>query len=166
MRERLAALGPPPYIALAWRAGEPRSGRIENLFKQVPLDAFGAALRGVRATWIAIQRDPARDEIDALSKSIGAPVHDWSAVNADLEEALAALAAVDEYVGVSSSLVHLRAGVGGAARIVVPFPHEWRWMESGERSPWFPRATLYRQDAEGNWEGAMARLARDLTTRN
>ena len=164
VRERLAAIGPPPYVALAWRAGEPRSGRIENLFKQVPLELLGGALRVTRATWIAVQRDPAPGEIEALSKSIGATVHDWSAINADLEEALATLAAVDDYIGVSSSLVHLRAGAGGSARIVVPFPYEWRWMESGDRSPWFPQATLYRQEPNGDWSAALARLSRDLAT--
>jgi hypothetical protein len=165
MRERLAALGPAPRIALAWRAGEPRSGRIENLFKEIPIDAFGGALRGVFATWIAIQRDPAAGEIDALSKAIGAPVHDFTAVNADLEDALALLAQVDDYVGVSSTLVHLRAGVDRNARVLVPFPYEWRWMESGDASPWFPRATVYRQDAQGDWSAALAKLYRDLSTR-
>jgi hypothetical protein len=144
---------------------EPRSGRIENLFKEIPIDALGAALRGVFATWIAIQRDPAAGEIDALSKAIGAPVHDFTAVNADLEDALALLAQVDDYVGVSSTLVHLRAGVDRAARILVPFPYEWRWMESGDASPWFPRATVYRQDASGDWSAALSRLSRDLSTR-
>jgi tetratricopeptide (TPR) repeat protein len=165
VRERLAALGPAPYIALAWRAGEPRSGRIENLFKGIPLETLGAALRGTKATWIAVQRDPARGEIETLSKAIGATVHDGSAVNADLEEALATLAAVDDYVGVSSSLVHLRAGAGGPAHVVVPFPYEWRWMESGDRSPWFPQAAVYRQEAGGAWDNAMARLAADLKAR-
>ena len=165
MRERLAALGEAPRVALAWRAGEPKSGRIENLFKEVPLEALGRALRRVRATWIAIQRDPMPGEIDALSKAIGAPVHDFSAVNADLESALALLAVVDEYVGVSSTLVHLRAGLGGTTRILVPFPPEWRWMAAGDASPWFPRATVYRRQIGGDWSAALARLARALTAR-
>ena len=161
VRSRLEALGPPPYIALAWRAGEPRAGRVVNLFKQVPPEALGEALRGVKATWIAVQRDPSREEMERISKSLGAPVHDWSSINADLEEALAVMAAIDDYAGVSSTLVHLRAGAGGGARILVPFPPEWRWMESGDESPWFPRATVYRQSADGDWSAALARLAAD-----
>ena len=162
-RALLASHGPKPHIALAWRAGEPKSGRIENLFKEIPLDMLGAALKGVRATWVSVQRDPKPGETEALSKAIGAPVHDLSAVNTDLEEALALLAVVDDYVGVSSTLIHLRAGVRGPMRIVVPFPHEWRWMESGETSPWFPRAKLYRQGRDRDWHDAMSRLTRDLT---
>jgi len=164
MRARLASLGPAPRIALAWRAGEPRSGRIENLFKEIPVRALGEALRGKQATWIAIQRDPAMGEVEALSGAIGAPVHDLSAVNRDLEDALALLAAVDEYAGVSSTLVHLAAGAGTPTRVLVPFPPEWRWMESGERSPWFPRASVYRQSPDGDWSKALERLAADLAT--
>jgi hypothetical protein len=74
------------------------------------------------------------------------------------------LAVVDEYVGVSSTMVHLRAGVGGSARITVAFPYEWRWMESGDESPWFPRARVYRQAPDGDWSAALSRLARDLPT--
>jgi hypothetical protein len=165
MRSRLATLGPPPYVAIAWRAGEPRLGRrMETLFKQVPPGELGAALRGMKATWLAIQRDPRAEETEALTRAIGAPVHDFCAVNTDLEDALALLAAVDEYVGVSSTMVHLRAGVGGSARVTVPFPYEWRWMESGDESPWFPRARIYRQAADGDWAAALSRLARDLPT--
>ena len=165
MRARLSTFGPAPYVALAWRAGEPRSARIENLFKQVPLDALGTALRDTRATWIAIQRDPGAGEIDSLAHAIGAPVHDLTAMNADLEEAAALLAAVDDYVGVSSTLVHVRAGLRRGARVIVPFPHEWRWMESGDASPWFPDATVYRQKPGGDWREAFARLSADLATR-
>jgi Flp pilus assembly protein TadD len=165
MRTRLARLGPAPYVALAWRAGEPKSGRIDTLFKQVPLEALGQALRPVRATWIAIQRDPAAGEIETLSQALGAPVHDLTAVNRDLEDALALLADVDAYVGVSSTMVHLAAGVGTRAYMTVPFPPEWRWMESGEHSPWFPRASVYRQAPGGDWSAALAQLARDLTSR-
>jgi hypothetical protein len=86
MRSRLATLGPPPYVAIAWRAGEPRLGRrMETLFKQVPPAELGAALRGMKATWLAIQRDPRAEETEALTRAIGAPVHDFCAVNTDLE---------------------------------------------------------------------------------
>jgi hypothetical protein len=64
-------------------------------------------------------------------------VHDFSSVNSDLEEALALMSLVDGYVGVSNTNVHLRAGAGGAAHVLVPPPFEWRWMASGA-SPWFP----------------------------
>jgi len=72
------------------------------------------------------------------------------AVNAELDDCLALMAASDDYVGVSSTLVHLRASAGGPARIFVAFPWEWRWMAAGD-SPWFPGMKVIRQKAGGSW---------------
>lgn len=157
-RARLAALGPPPYIGLAWRAGQPKSGPGDSLHKEVPLERLGAALKEVDATWISIQREPRAGERETLACLLGSPVHDLSACNEDLEELLALLSVIDRYVGVSSTSVHLRAGCGGPADVLVPFPHEWRWMAQGE-SPWFPGIRVFRQASSGSWDDAFARLA-------
>lgn len=158
---RLREAGPPPWIALTWRAGERGSGMFDRLFKQVPLQALGAALRGTRATWISLQRAPGAGERETLANAIGAPVHDFSGVNADLELALATLDLVDDYVSVSNTNVHLRAGLGRAARVLVAFAPEWRWGLEG-RSPWFPEMETYREARGGDWSGALAALSRDM----
>ena len=160
-RSRLAAAGPPPYIALAWRAGKPKTGPEESLLKELPLRELGSALKGVRATWISLQREPRPGETDALASHLGAPVHDFSGVNEDLEDCLAYMAAVDDFVGVSNTNVHLRAGCGLGGHVVVPFPYEWRWMAEGT-SRWFPEMRVYRQAAGGSWDDALAQLSRNL----
>jgi hypothetical protein len=83
-------------------------------------------------------------------------------VNEDLEEMLALLAALDEYLGVSNTNMHLRAGSGKTARVLVPWPAEWRWMAAGDASPWFPGFRVYRQQADGDWNAALTRLRGDL----
>ena len=114
------------------------------------------------ATFIALQRNPHDGEISALAKLIGRPVHDCCALNEELESMLALLALIDDYVGVSNTNMHLRAGVGRPARVLVPRPADWRWMADGGRSPWFRDFEVYRQSADGHWDAAMARLASDL----
>jgi tetratricopeptide (TPR) repeat protein len=161
MRKRLAALGPAPYLAIAWRAGIAKIELTETLYKDVPLDAFGRACAGAPGTIVSVQREPGPGETEALARAAGRPVHDLSAVNEDLEEALAAMAAVDDYAGVSSTNVHLRASAGGGGRILVPVPPEWRWMAAGQ-SPWFPSFTPYRQERGSGWTAALERLAHDL----
>jgi tetratricopeptide (TPR) repeat protein len=160
-REALAALGPPPYFALTWRAGVASSGPARTQVKEVPVARLGEALRGVRATWIGVQRLPREGEYAALSRALGAPVHDRSAANEDLEEMLALLSAVDRYAGVSNANTHLRAGLALPLHVLVANPIEWRW-ELGERSPWFPTARLYREGPARDWRTALARLAADL----
>jgi len=159
----LARLGPPPYVGLTWRAGT----RAWNaLLKAVPVAALGRALAGLPATFLALQRGPDAGEIEALSVALGAPAHDLSGFNRSLETMLALLRRIDAYVGVSNTNTHLRAGAGRTGHVLVSHPAEWRWMNAGERSPWFPDFPLYRQraadTAEAGWDEALQRLRGDL----
>jgi hypothetical protein len=33
---------------------------------------------------------------------------------------------------------------------------DWRWMLSGETTPWYPTARLFRQQDPGDWEPVFA----------
>ena len=167
MRARLQALGPPPYTGLTWRAGtaaREQQGADWVLSKQVALPALGAALRNASGTLIALQRHPTAGEIETLVRASGRPIADCTDVNEQLEDMLALLALIDDYVGVSNTNMHLRAAVGRSARVLVPNPAEWRWMQWGSRSPWFPDFSLYRQSLDGSWSGALAQLDADLAS--
>jgi hypothetical protein len=151
-RGKLASWGPAPYVALTWRAGTATlGGPVRLQLKIVSPETLAAAVRGERATWISVQRLPRAGERGELEKALGVTVHDASAANDDLDEMLALMSLVDDYVGVSNANTHLRAGVGGSMRVLVPHPPEWRWMVSGERSPWFPSMTVIRQQPDGRW---------------
>jgi hypothetical protein len=51
---------------------------------------------------------------------------------------------------VSNTNVHLLAGLGRAARVLVPYPAEWRWMRRDGASP------------SPDWSLALEQLRRDL----
>ena len=168
IRDRLAQSGPAPYIALTWRGGtapENQQTAAWLLYKSVALASLAGALTGVDGTVVAVQRKPRPGEIDTLATALGRPVHDYTALNDDLEGMLALLSLVDEYIGVSNTNMHLRAAAGRMARVLVPVPAEWRWMQRGAYSPWFPGFPVYRQSLQGDWSTAFARLARDLGAR-
>ena len=165
LRERLATLGPPPYIGVTWRAGTPPQDQGADswlLYKEVGLEALGRALSRAGGTFLALQRKPAAGEIERLAEALGKPLHDLTALNEDLEDMLALLALIDDYVGVSNTNMHLRAAAGKSARVFVPLPAEWRWMQSRTASPWFAGFRVYRQSLQGDWSGALAGLADDL----
>ena len=161
LRARLAQWGPAPYVGLTWRAGLERQGRVV-LAKHLDPAVLGHALKDLGATWVSLQRNARDDELRALEAAAGAPLHDAGFVNDDLDDALALLELTDEYVGVSNTNTHLRAATGRAARVLVPWPPEWRWLHRGARSPWFAAMPLYRQSAAGSWDEALGRLRADL----
>lgn len=167
IRERLALAGPGPYLGLTWRGGTPpRDQRavIWVLHKEIGIAPFGAALRAINGTFIAVQRKPEPGEIDSLSAALGKRIHDFSDLNEDLEGMLALMSVLDEYIGVSNTNTHLRAAVGKTARVLVPNPPDWRWMMNhGRTSPWFPGFSVYRQTLQGDWDAALAELTQDLS---
>ena len=162
LRARLAAMGTAPYVGLTWRAGLARQGRVA-LAKHVDPALLGAALARVSATFVSLTRGARAEELQAAGGALGVPLHDAGFVNDDLDDALAMMALLDEYVGVSNTNMHLRAGVGRFARVLVPFPPEWRWQEAVARSPWFAAWPVYRQASDGDWSEALERLARSFT---
>jgi hypothetical protein len=165
MRSRLAAAGAPPYLGITWRAGTPpraQGGESWSLYKEVPLPLLAGAVARFPGTILALQRTPAPRELDAVSRTLGQHVHDFTDLNDDLEDMLALLTLIEEYVGVSNTNMHLRAAAGRTARVLVPRPAEWRWLNAGRASPWFPGFALYRQSLQGDWRAAFAALERDL----
>ncbi len=172
LRQRLAALGPAPYLGVTWRAGIrdkylPTQGNqvraaMLRLYKETPKEQLAEALGGLPGTVLVLQRHPQPGEIEAFSAVLGRPAHDLSTVDKDLEDMLALLSLVDEYVGVSNTNMHLRAGLGRTARVLVPHPPEWRWMAAGEESPWFRGFAVYRQGLDRDWNGAFERIRQDL----
>jgi hypothetical protein len=157
LRGKLGTLGARPIVALTWRAGTAAPGPVRTQLKEIAPASLGDALKGIAATWISVQRLPPAGEREALAQALGAPVHDFSSANDDLEEILALLSVVDEYVGVSNANAHLRAGLGASMKVLVPHPPEWRWGLTGPRSPWFPTIKVLRQAANSGWDIASAR---------
>jgi len=159
MRARLAELGPAPWLGITWRAGGQRAGRFA---KSIDLERLGPAVAAAPGTLVALQRLPAPGEIETLAAAAGRPVHDLTALNDDLEDMLALLACLDDYVAVSNANIHLRAGLSQRCRILVPFPPEYRWLAAGDAVPWYPGFTVHREDGPGGWGPALDRLAGDL----
>lgn len=154
MRKALAQLGPSPYYAITWRAGRDKTRNVgklvRSLTKSMPMEAIAAHLPA-EGTVLSLQRQPNQGETERLSILLGRPVHDFSALNDDLESMLALLALIDDYYTVSNTNVHLLAGLGRTAKVFVPFPPEWRWLVAGEESPWFPGCKIIRQNPDGSW---------------
>ena len=160
MKQWLSTLGTAPYIGVTWRAGT--KNKDTALCKETPGKLLAQVLKNVRCTVLILQRLPEAYELESFRSTLGRPAHDFSVLNENLEQMLALLALIDDYVGVSNTNMHLRAAVGKTARVLVPAPPEWRWMAKGKESPWFPGFGVYRQRYDGSWDEAFDMLATDL----
>ena len=152
--------GPPPYIGLTWRGGQMEKNL---LFKSVPIEQLLNSLENIDATFISLQRKPDSEELKQINNNpnIGS-IADFSHYNDDLNRMLSLLTILDDYIGVSNTNMHLRLAVQKTAKVLIPHPPEWRWMLSGDTSPWFPGFTVFRQLPGGDWESGLSKLTKGL----
>jgi len=167
LAQQLKAFGPPPYIAVTWRAGllpdEPKPPGVAYWAKHIAPNALGAALRSIDARVIVVQRRPSEPDLREFADALGREALNLGSVNDDLRDALALQSLVDEYVGVSNTNMYLRSGLEGArTRVLVFNPPEWRWGLAGSSTPWFPGFTLYRAARGRDWADAFRVLTEHL----
>ena len=146
-------------IAITWQAGTPETNR---LYKRIDPELLGNMLRYVDANILILQRNPSKADIKKLEKAMGRKAFNYAYINNDLEDTLAFLSLMDEYVTVSNTNIHLHAAIGKSAKVLVPHPPEWRWTFNETRSPWFPGFSLYRQDSHGQWDNVLNQCLEDL----
>lgn len=163
---QLRAFGPPPYLGVTWQGGTAKKqgakGFHRLLFKEISSAMLGKLARAWPGTVVVLQRLPGAEALASFGAALGREYIDWSHLNDDLTEALAGLSLLDEYVGVSNTNMHLLAGIGKVARVLMPYPAEWRWLTEGDESPWFPGFRIYRQTWDGSWDAALGKLSQDL----
>lgn len=166
IKEKLAQMGPAPYVAVTWRAGargaKQRAG-LRMYDKSVPPEDIGKLLSGINATIISIQRVPDSEEQADFAMALGRDFINFSYYNDNLQDMLALLSIVDEYVTVPNTNVHLRESLNLSSQVLVNRPYQdWRWLAEGDRSPWYPNSTVYRQDLHQGWDSAFNQAGKAL----
>jgi tetratricopeptide (TPR) repeat protein/SAM-dependent methyltransferase len=162
----LQSVGNGPYIGLNWKAGMGVQGAgniFSKLAKAVDTETFAKALSSIGATWISLQRNVLKEELDQFQQHLQAPLHDAASLTDDIEDLLALLSLLDENVGVSNTNMHLRASLGLGSRVMVQTPGgDWRWGIEGDSSVWFTESKVYRQSMNGEWDAPLQVLQDDL----
>jgi len=167
VKDKLAQIGPAPYIAVTWRAGargaKQRAG-LRMYDKSVSPAGLGQILSTVNATIISIQRVPDSQEQSEFASALGRDFVNFSSYNDNLQDMLALLSVVDEYVAVPNTNVHLRESLNLSSQVLVNRPYQdWRWLAEGSTSPWYPKSTVYRQDVNQNWDSVFNQVSKVLS---
>lgn len=144
-----------PRVGIVW-SGHP--GHPNDRNRSMPLSMF-ARMFSDRYEFISLQKqvDPADQPLlDAMPvRQLADRLHDFS-------DTAALCALMDVVITVDTSVAHLAGALGKRVWILLQAPFEWRWLEQGADSPWYPSATLYRQAQAGDWAPVIAAVAADL----
>ena len=70
---------------------------------------------------------------------------------APLQELAALIMELDLIITSDTAVAHLAGALGKPVWILLHHAPDWRWLTTGETSPWYPTARLFRQSRPGNW---------------
>jgi tetratricopeptide (TPR) repeat protein len=157
-RTRLTALGPGLRVGISWRGGTDRTDRG---LRSIPLEQWQpiVTLPGVRL--VSLQYGDCRQEVEEM-RANGVPLVHWQDPIDDLDDCAALLCELDLVVSVTTTVMHLAGALARPVWALVPARPGWRYLEEGERLPWYPSARLWRQATLRDWEPVIARLAQAI----
>lgn len=70
---------------------------------------------------------------------------------------------LDLIISVDTAVVHVAAALGKKTWTMLSNNSDWRWMESGINTPWYPSMRLYRQAFDqSDWSDVMSKIKTDL----
>ena len=133
-------------VGIVW-AGNPEHS--QNHVRSLPLAALAPLwkLPGIR--FISLQHDGEPDDLPAWRPPRPA---------VDLAEAAAMIQGLDLVISADTAIAHLAGALGKPVWILLAAVPDWRWGMSGETTPWYAGARLFRQQTPGDWDGAIGRL--------
>jgi hypothetical protein len=146
--QRPRATSPPRFnVGLVWRAGDWNPQRSVPVELLLPLRKFDGA-----KFWV-LQGGEARFEW---------PREDCVSSGDEIEETARLMRAMDLVITIDSLPAHLSGALGVPTWTLLSANPDWRWMNTGETSPWYPTMRLFRQRVAGDWEPVVARVATAL----
>jgi len=83
----------------------------------------------------------------------------------DFSDTAALCELMDIIISVDTSVAHLAGALGKSVWILLTYNPDWRWFLDRSDSPWYPTATLYRQESYGDWDSILAKVETDLVKR-
>lgn len=148
---------------LSWASKNAETGATKSL----PLAGLLPVLNVPGVEFIDLQYGDTVQERQALSSETGITVRRLDEIDNknDIDGLAALIMACDLVITVSNSTAHLAAALGKPVLILLAHHTPlWYWHIDGERSPWYPNATLLRQATQGDWIPTVERAAQRLSS--
>jgi len=158
-RRRLAGLPGARKIGISWRGGMKSS---RQSMRSVPLERWLPIFGQPDVAFVSLQYTECRAELGELERIHRVRVHHWQEAIDDYDETAALVCALDLVLSVQTSIVHLGGALGRPVWVMVPAVAEWRYLQSGERMPWYPSVRVWRRHEAGDWDTVIGSVARAL----
>ena len=71
---------------------------------------------------------------------------------------------LDLVVAADTAVAHLAGALGKRVWTLLPSVPDWRWMNEGEETHWYPSMRLFRQEHASAWAPVVTRVIQQLKT--
>lgn len=146
-------------VAVVWKGNPRHEG---DTARSIPLSDFKKIFEA-DAEFISLQKD-ATDIERALLDANG--VQPIGHLLTDFADTAAVLATCDLVVTVDTSVAHLAGAMGKPVWILLPARSDWRWLKTGDTSPWYPTARLFRASQQSIWNDVLNQVVVELQNAN
>jgi hypothetical protein len=69
---------------------------------------------------------------------------------------------LDLVISVDTAIAHAAGTVGVPVWVLCARPHDWRWLQGRDDSPWYPSAKVFRQTTIGHWPAVIEQVRVEL----
>jgi tetratricopeptide (TPR) repeat protein len=152
-------LGEGPHVGLVLSGSRTH---MRDRVRSIGLEQI-APLLDTDATFHLLQRDLAKADEEFLAGCTRVLDHRQSLL--DFTDTAALTSCMDLVISVDTSVAHLAGALGRPLWVLLPLAADWRWLQSGEQTPWYPAARLFRQFRRGDWQDVIARAASALSAK-
>ncbi len=133
----------------------------EDPHQWIPLEHLAPLLDLDGVRWFSLQYGA--DEAErALLQEHG--VTDLADEVRDVDEALAAMSALDRLVTPANAMAHLAGAAGLEALVLLDNAPHWCWGRADDVTAWYPTLRLRRRPCYGPWGELVAALRQELAT--
>jgi tetratricopeptide (TPR) repeat protein len=157
-----------PKVGLVWSGGfRPNQPELWELNKRrnIPFECI-SQINLPQIQFFSLQKGKEAEEELSKIKDQYWPnqnnFHNFTNQLVDFSDTAALITQLDLVISVDTSTAHLAAAIGKPVWILNRYDSCWRWLVSGENSPWYPNVKLYRKSKEDNWESMIREVRQDL----
>lgn len=152
-------------VGLSWEGGTHHN---RSDLRSIPLPLLEPILEEQDCDFFSLQYTPsAAREIHALEEKTGIHLrHFPGLVEAhNYDYTVNFVASLDLVITVCTSIYHVAGALGVPVWCLTPWGPAWRYGVSGDTSPWYGSARLFRQGREEKWQTVIKRVSNALDER-
>jgi len=147
-----------PLVGLVWR-GNPKHSNDKN--RSASIDHFITLIDSFPdLQFVTLQKNMTEYELEVIAPYNNVTVLDDQLV--DFEDTASVIQLLDILISIDSAPAHLGGALAIPTWILLPYHGEWRWLLDRQDSPWYPTATLFRQEKASDWNSVIRSIKAKL----